>query len=235
MKVLLSIFIIVLWSAACFSQDVTVTATVNPKEVKAILAKEQEATRINRAYFDEEDKCRSFLKERDLQKAETSCREAVSLVEKLPSEHVLERSSARTNLGIALILLRKASEAIPLFKKSLEIRIPRAGESDADTADIYAWLATAYGISGEVQLARSNFEKAESSYRSAFIDIGDDCDGMRFSYPRRMKTALEAHYNVVVLAGLTDEAKRLRTKLAGVEKEFASYLVDNAQPTFVCK
>lgn len=234
-KVLLLILVL-LSGLAAYSQEVTVKATTNPKEIKAILAKEREATRINRAFFDEQDKCRSFLKAREFQKAEASCRFAVSLVEKLPSEHVLERSSARTYLGIALLSQGKTQAAIPLLKKSLEIRIPEAGESDADTADIYSWLATAYGLLGEVQSARSYFEKAESSYRGAFVVIGDDCDGMRFSYPRRMKAALEAHYHVVKVAGLVDEADKLRLKLADVEKEFASYLGDqNTQPTFVCK
>lgn len=103
MKVVLFFSIFVFGAAAGLSQEVTVTATVSPKEVNAILAKEREAARINRAYFDEEDKCQDFLKKRDSQKAEASCRLAVSLVEKLPSEHVLERSSARAHLGIALL------------------------------------------------------------------------------------------------------------------------------------
>ncbi len=193
--VLISFFLLGLTTS--YSQTVTVRAITNPKEIKAILAKEGEGVRINKAFFDEDARCRGFLQAREWQKAEASCRIAITLVEKLPSEHVLERSSARTSLGIALLWQRKTQEAIPLFKMALATRLPRAGESDADTADIYALLGNSYGAVGDMQTARSYFEKAEISYRSAFISIGDDGDDIRFSYPRRLKNALQAHYHFV--------------------------------------
>lgn len=122
-----------------------------------------------------------------------------------------------------------------MFKRSIDIRLSRAGEADADTADIYSWLGTAYGLLGEVQSARSYFEKAESSYRAAFNEIGDDCDGIRFSYPRRMKTSLEIHYSVVKSAGLVDEAEILRSRLVDLEKEFVGYLSGQDTNFLSCK
>lgn len=235
MKLLTLAFILISCWSNFFAQEVTVKATTNPKEINAILAKEREAGRINRAFFEEDDRCRELLKLREWPKAESSCRLAVALVEKLPAEHVLERSSARVSLAVALLWHRKTSEAIPLLKRSLEIRIPKAGEADADTADIYAILGSAYGSTGEVQTARLYFEKAESSYRAAFLDIGDDCDGMRFSYPRRMKNALEAHYELVKTAGTATEAEKLRARLAEVESEFAKYLDGQYKPADICK
>ncbi len=225
-EVLVLILLGLSFVANAFSQDVTVKVTTNPKEIKKILAKEGEATRINRAFFAEDDRCRAFLKSREWLKAEASCRLAITLVEKLPAEHVLERASARTSLGYALLWQRKTQDAIELFKKALEIRLPSSGDSDADTADIYSLLGNSYGALGDVQSSRAHFEKAEMSYRAAFISIGDDGDEIRFSYPRRMKSSLEAHYHFVRAAGLSDEAEKLQIRIAQVEKEFAKYLVN---------
>ena len=225
-KVLVLILFVSIFLTTSFSQDVTVKVTTNPKEIKKILSKEGEGVRRNRAFFDEDDRCRGLLQAREWLKAEASCRLAITLVEKLPSEHVLERSSARTSLGIALLWQRKTQEAIPLFKTALAIRLPSAGESDADTADIYSLLGNSYGALSDIQTSRSYFEKAEISYRSAFTSIGDDGDDIRFSYPRRLKNSLQAHYHFVRGAGLSDEAEKLQIRMAQVEKEFAKYLVN---------
>ena len=222
---LLFLTILLLSSATIgLSQKVTVKATTDKKEVAAILANDREKNRANKSYFDEDEKCRSLLKARDWRGAETSCSRAVSLVEKLPAEHVLERSSSRADLAIALLEQGKPNEAILLLEKSVEIRIPRAGEADADTADLYFLLGGAYGLLSDVPTARSFYEKAENSYRAAFKEIGEDGDDIRFSYPRRMKRALQAHFELVKSAGLTEETEVLRARLADCEKTFAKYL-----------
>src|SRR5688572_10856380 len=103
MKFLILLCITLSSLAVCPAQQVTVSATTDKKEVAALLAKEREASRINQAYFSEDHRCRDFLNAREWAKAESSCRVAVLLVEKLPKEHVLERSSIRESLAIALL------------------------------------------------------------------------------------------------------------------------------------
>lgn len=211
---------------ASFSQEVTVTATTNPREIEKILRKEREEGRINRAFFSEQDRCRAFLKASEWLKAESSCRLAISLAEKLPANHLLERSSARASLGIALLLQRRPKEAIPLFDRAVEIRETYSSEPDADTADVYTFLGHAYRLSNDIQSARGFYDKAERMYRAAFVSIGDDSDEIRFSYPRRLRNALRSHYELLKSAGLVEEAEQLRLRLAEVEKEFAKYLND---------
>src|SRR5688500_177740 len=103
MRPLILIFLFLLSVSASYSQKVTVKATTNKKEVESILRKEREEGRVNRAFFDEHDRCRAFLKAREWVRAESSCKVAISWVEKLPKEHVLERSSVRETLAIALL------------------------------------------------------------------------------------------------------------------------------------
>lgn len=221
-----SIFFLMILSGltASYAQEVTVSATTNKKEIEAILKKGREEARVNRAFFTEHDTCRGLLKAREWAKAESSCRLAISLAEKLPKEHVLERSSARGSLAIALLWQRNAEEAILLLNKSLEIRKTVSDDSDADMGDLYFLLGQAYSLSNDIQTARSYFERAERTYRSAFVEIGDDW--FRVSYSRRLQNAVEAHYNLVKSAGLVNEAEKLESRLAEVKKEFAKYLVN---------
>ncbi|MFN6964919.1 MAG: tetratricopeptide repeat protein [Pyrinomonadaceae bacterium] len=226
MKPLLFVFAISLLSTATFPQQVTVTATTNQKEVERRLKTERETGRINRAFFAEDDRCRAFLKAKEWIKAESSCKLAISLAEKLPVNRLLERSGARVSLGIALLLQQRQKEAIPLFNRAVEIRETYSSEPDADTADILSFLGHAYRLSNDIQSARAYYEKAERTYRAAFVSIGVESDEIRFSYPGRLRDTLRAHYDMLRSVGLVAEAEVVRVRLVEVEKEFAKYLSD---------
>ncbi len=215
-------FIIVSNLTVAYSQKVTVKATTDKKEIAAILAKEREETRINQAYFAEHDRCRDFLRVQEWAKAESSCRAAITLVEKLPKEHLLERSSVRESLAIALLWQRRPEEAIGLLERSLEISKSILHDSDAEKGDVYLLLGHAYRSLNDIDHARSYYERAEKTYRLAFVQIGND--EIRFPYGARIKNIVEAHYNLVKSAGLVDDAEKLRIRLAQVEKEFPQYL-----------
>ena len=221
----LILFLIVLaeWTTS-YSQEVTVRATTNKNEVEAILKKEREEARVNRAFFAEHDKCRGLLRAQEWAKAELSCRSAISLVDKLPREHVLERSSVRESLALALLWQRRPEEAILLLNRSLEISKSILDGSDAEKCDVYLLLGHAHRLLNDIQIARSYYERAEGTYRSAFVKIGDD--EVRFPYGQRIKNIVEAHYDLVKSAGLVKEAEKLQGRLAQVEKEFAKYLIN---------
>ena len=216
------IFVIFLVVTSSYSQEVTVRATTNKKEVARILREGREKSRINQAFFVEHDRCREFLRAREWAKAESSCRLAVLRVEKLPKEHVLERSSARASLAIALLWQRRSEEAIVFLNKSLAIRKTVSSDSDAEIGDLYFLLGQAHNVLNDIPNARAYYEKAESSYRAAFIEIGDDY--FRSSYVRRLRDAVEAHYNMAKSAGLAGDAEKLQSRMAKVEKDFAKYL-----------
>jgi tetratricopeptide (TPR) repeat protein len=226
MRSLVLVFAFLLAAIASYSQKVTVTATANQNEVEKILKKAREEGRINRAFFSEHDRCQAFLRKGEWLNAESSCRLAISFADKLPAGQLLERSGARASLGVALLGQKRPNEAIPLLNKAIQIRELYSKEPDADTADIYFFLGHAHRLSNDIQSARTNYERAERLYRAAFISIGDDGDEIRFSYPRRLRNTLLAHYDLLTSTGLVDEAEVVRVRLVEVEKEFAKYLND---------
>ncbi len=207
-----------------YSQKVEVTATTNKKEVGAILRKIGEEGRVNKAFFDENDKCRNFIRAREWVKAESSCRVAISLVEKLPKEHVLERSSARVSLAITLLWLRKTEEAISLLDKSLEIRKRDGDGSGVEFGEIYFLMAQAYHVKPDEAKAAEFYEKAETTVRAAFIDMGDDEGGLRLRYPKLIQNILDAHIVLLEDNELHERSEVMRRRKTDFEKEFAKYL-----------
>lgn len=224
MRSLLLILFHLVSISSVYSQQVSVTATTDNKAIDAILKKEREKTVANKAYFNEDRKCHDLFRSKELPKAEVSCQNAILLVEKLPREYVLERSSARESLGIVYLWLRRPVEAISLFNKSLDIGKPILDDSDAEKGDLYFLMGHAYRSLNDVQSASSYYKKAESTYRAAFAKIGDD--EIRFPYGRTIKNIDQAHYDLVRSAGLIEDAEKLRARLEQVEKKFAKYLTN---------
>jgi tetratricopeptide (TPR) repeat protein len=222
MRSLVPLLMVLSCVTVIYTQEVTVTATTNQREIQRILSREREASRINQAYFSEDRVCRGFLAAKEWRKAEASCRKAIQLVEKLPKEHVLERSGSRASLAIALLWQKRPQEALPLLNKSLEIRKTEASDSDADTGDLYFLLGQTHRMLNDVLMARSLYERAESSYRAAFVEIDDEW--LRASYARRLKNAVEAHYDLVESEGLFEDAENLKGRLNKLRSDFAKYL-----------
>ena len=224
MKPLISIFIILLGVTTSYSQEVTVSATTNKKEVARILREGREASRINQAFFVEHDRCRVLLRAKEWAKAESSCTVAVANSDRLPKDRVLERSSVRASLALALLWQQRHEEAILLLNKSVELRNAVSDDSDADRADLYHLLGQAHFLANELETARVNFERAETEYRAAIVEMDDE--PLRSSYSRRLRSALNNHYQVLKNSGLVSEAEKVRLRLVQVEKDFAKYLVD---------
>lgn len=224
MRLLISGLIFLSSITAVYSQKVDVKATTDRKEVEALLKKEREKARINRAFFDEHDKCRSFLRTGEWVKAELSCRLAVSRVEKLPKEHTLERSSARVSLATALLWLQKTDEAILLLNESLEIDNATRNDSGVETGEIYFLMAQAYQVKSDVTKAAEFYNKAEATVRSAFIDMGSDEGGLRVRYPKLIQNIMAGHIVLLEDNKLHERADAMRRRKTDFEKEFAKYL-----------
>jgi tetratricopeptide (TPR) repeat protein len=204
------------------TQTVDVRVVTSKKEAAAILKKAQEETRANRAYFTEDEKCRNLIKSREWVKAELSCRTAITLVEKLPKQHVLERSSARLALAVALLWQRKIGEAIPLINASIDIGKSVIDDSDAEMGERYFLLGQAYHLLGTVDDAAKYYTRAESTYRTAFKEMGDS--DIRGFYPKPIVNILEAHLALLQNAGRTEAAATIEKRLAATRIEFAEFL-----------
>jgi tetratricopeptide (TPR) repeat protein len=207
-----------------YSQEVEVKATTDKKEVETILKKGRKDSEINRAFFDEHDKCRSFIRTSEWAKAESSCRLAVSRVEKLPKEHTNERSWVRVSLATALLGLHKTDEAILLFNESLEISKATRNDSAVETGEVYFLMAQAYHVKRDVAKAAEFYGKAEATVRAAFVEMGSDEGGLRLRYPRLIQNILDAHIVLLEDNELHERAEVMRRRKTDFEKEFAKYL-----------
>ncbi len=205
-----------------FSQTVTVEVPTNKKRIAEILKKADEGTKYNKLYFAEDEKCRNLTRAKSFVEAETSCRLAVSYVEKLPEDRYLERSSAYAALAWVFILQRKGSEAIPLLNKSLEVGKPVIDDNDAETGERYFLLGLANYQLNKTNEAREYYTKAENTYRAAFKAMGDS--DIREFYPKPIVNVLEAHLVLLKNAGLTDEAAKIEKRLEETKVEFAEFL-----------
>jgi len=209
-----------------YAQTVEVVVPKPRKEAEAILKQAREETRANKLYFDEDKKCRELIRARSFAQAETSCRLAISLAEKLPKDRYLERSSAHVSLAVVLLWQERPGEAIPFLEKSLEIAKTRMDDTNAETGERYFLLGQANHQLGNIDEARRYYVKAEKTYRTAFKEMKalDDDTFLLSIYAASIGNILQAHLVLVENAGLNGEAATIMKNLDEFKAEFAVYL-----------
>lgn len=220
MKRLMAIPILLLAAGALYAQTVEVRATTDKREMEAILRKTREETRINQAYFAETDRCQGLVRERELTKAETSCRTAIELAEKLPADRKLERIAPRRSLAAAMILQQKFDDGIGLLNASIEIGKPAIDDNDSETGQLYFMLGQAHHLKGDVEKAPAFYTKAETIYRAAYEEIPE----LQDSYARMIVDILRAHLLLLTDNGDSSNAKLVKKRLVEAETEFSKWL-----------
>ena len=193
------------------------------REAERVYKQSMIEQKYNKQYFDEMHRCERLINEQKFKEAEASCRLSISYAEKLPKESYMERYSANAGTGVALLRQRSAREAILYFEKALEIAKPILDDTDSETGDVYFLLGQAYHVLKDIPNARLYYEKAEKSYRTAFVEIGDDAFFLS-PYGKKIKNIVEAHFILLQDAGLNDDAEKLKLRLAETKKEFVKYL-----------
>ena len=149
-------------------QTVDVKATTDPKKINTLLRKIDDETKANKAYYAEEKKCRTFISQGDFAEAERSCRQAILLVEKLPTDQALAKSSSRVALAVVMLCQQKSAEAIALLNTSLELGKPIIDDTDAETGERNFFFFYAYHQLANIDEAKRFYLKAENTYRTAF-------------------------------------------------------------------
>ena len=205
-----------------YSQTVDVTVTTNPKKIDAILKKNQEETKANKLYYSEEERCRNLINARTFGEAELSCNLAISLVDKLPADQGLAKSSSRVALAVVMLWQKKPNEAISLLNTSFELAKSIIDDTDAETGERYFLMGQAYHLLANVDEAKKYYNKAENTYRTAFKEMGDS--DIREFYPKPIINILTAHLLLLKNAGLNDDAARVEKRLATTKIEFAEFL-----------
>jgi len=89
--------------------------------------------------------------------------------------------------------------------------------------EIYLLIGQAHHLGGNIGPARAYYEKAESTFRKAIEELGDDSFFLR-SNSERLREVVEAHYLLVRTAGYESAAEEMRKRLMEVERDFGEYL-----------
>lgn len=147
--------------------------------------KEQEASND---YFKQEDRCRTLIKAQQFTEAEAACKTAVDLVEKLPGSRQMERLSAYRNTGVALFYQRKFSDALGLYQHELSIAQATLKPDEAELGYAYHDVALGLHGTGDLQQARSYYERAETTLEQAREHI--DSAFLKNQYSGSIKSVL---------------------------------------------
>jgi TonB family protein len=200
------------WKYKPFSEGnvpIPVTTTVEIEYPGGMSQKESE---VRSRYFPVADECRSLLKANKYADAERKCRQAVDISNELPTEVVLERSSARAFLANSIILQGRAGEAIPWYEEALALDKGYLKANDADLASDYANLGRAYGAIGDLAKADSLYSTAVSTFEGAIQNL----PSMKENYTRRLKRTLLEYAELKDAQGEGEAAEKLRKKAAAL-------------------
>jgi TonB family protein len=174
--------------------------------------KEQDASN---AYFKQEDKCRALLRAKQYSDAESGCRTAVELVEKLPAARQNERRSAYALLGHSLLNQRKFSDALIPYQQELTIAKASLHPYEAELGYAYHDIALALFATGDLQQSRSDYETAISTLEQARDHI--DSAFLKNQYSGTMKTVLQEYALLLRKSGDSSGADAAEQRAQSIE------------------
>ena len=174
--------------------------------------KEQDASD---AYFKQEDKCRALLKAKQFGDAESSCRTAVDLVEKLPATRQNERRLAYQNLGHSLLFQEKFSDALIPYQKELTIAQASLQPYEAELGYAYHDVALALFATGDLQQSRSDYQTSITTLEQARDHI--DSAFLKNQYSGTMKTVLQEYALLLRKSGDSADADAAEQRANSIE------------------
>jgi WD40 repeat protein len=163
-------------------------------------------------YFHLEDECRSLANGGMYSDAEPKCRLAVEISNALPKDAVLERIDAISMLANSIFSQRRFSEALSLYKQSLDLAKSYRQPDDADLASGYANLGRAYGVTGNLSGADDQYGKAVSTFKAAIKSL----PSMYENYSRRLQRVLNEYAQLKEAEGQTGIAAELRREASAI-------------------
>lgn len=171
----------------------------------------------NDDYFKREDECRNLLKAQKYPEAEASCKSAVELAERLPSERQNERRTANELVGEALLYEKKFGDALSFFKSELAISEASLKSTDAELGYAYHHVALGYHATGDPQKAQSYYEKAESTLRAAREHM--EGDFFKNQYAKAIQSVLRDYIVLLQQTGQQDAAAQAQKRADAIAEE----------------
>jgi TonB family protein len=171
----------------------------------------------NHDYFEREDECRHLLKAQQYAEGEASCKSAVELAEKLPSERQNERRTANELAGEALLYEKKFAGALTFFKFELAIGEASLKPTDAELGYAYHHVALGYHATGDPQKAQGYYEKADSTLRAAREHM--DGDFFKNQYAKALRSVLRDYIVLLQQTGQDDAAAKAQQSADAIARE----------------
>jgi TonB family protein len=159
------------------------------------------------------ERCSEQLKDRRLDEAERTCKEAAAISYGLDPHRNLERGEAFQQTGHVLFLQRKFSEALENYRKELEYT-SAAENAGAELAAAHYHIGNGLWGNGQLQDAKSEYEKAEALYSQAARQIGSQY--LKNEYAKRIKTVLSDHASLLRRLGEFTAADALDRQAAAI-------------------
>ena len=196
------------WKYKPFEEDGKPIQVVTEVELNFPYGMSGEESAVRQEFYPTEGECRDLINKGQFSVAETKCREAVEISNRLPKEVVLERSGARSLLANSIFLQERYEESIPIYDEALKLDLGYRKSDDADLASDYWNLGRAYAITGQFNQADELYAKAVSTFEAAIQGLPE----MKENYTRRLKQSLNEYAQVKDAEGQNDKAAELREK-----------------------
>lgn len=166
------------------------------------------------AYSKEDDRCRDHLGKRQWADAETACKTALELADKLQDDEGIIKFMATSNVGNALFAQRRFQEALPYYTRSFGYAQASFEETDSELGSAYGNLAMVNHALGNLDEARQLYRSAERTFDLAYKKIGSN--QLKQSLQQRLKAILQYHALAAEQAGAIAEAEEIRKRVAAI-------------------
>ena len=196
------------WKYKPFKSDGKPIQVITEVELNFLGGMSEDESAVRNKFFPIESECRSLVNKGLYTDAETKCREAVEISDRLPKEVVLERSGARSLLANLIFLQKRFEESIPIYEEALKLDQGYRKPDDADLASDYWNLGRACAMTGKVDRADGLYSTAVSTFEAAIQTLPE----MKENYTGRLKRSLNEYAQLKEAEGQHDRAAELRKK-----------------------
>jgi tetratricopeptide (TPR) repeat protein len=174
--------------------------------IKALFGTETpEQAEAARTYQTKEYQCRRNL-ESSPQTAIAACEEVVAISKQLAPQRRIERSSALSELGQALLINRRTSEALPKFEEAVEIRSQgTAGRNDEGVAALLELVGVTHFALRDFPKANQLMEESIRAYEGAIEKL----PSYKASYTPRLQATIRRYADMKKAMGDVGAAESL--------------------------
>jgi len=169
---------------------------------------------INNRYFETIDLCRKQEGDGQLDRAESTCKKAISLSEQLDPAHRLERLGAWRETGHVFFLQRKFVQALEHYRKELALGEEFLTANNAELAAAQYHVGNGLWGTGRPDEAALQYAKAENGYKQAAAHI--DSAFLKNEYAKHLKRVLSDHAAMLRQMNRSSEADALDKQASAI-------------------